>query len=122
MRLETHVEHTSAGAQKRRLRDRTKRAADVIVDLLADAGVEVVFGLPGGTIAPIFDALLERPEIRVVIAKHEAGAMFAAAGYARTTGKIGVVLVTSGPGVLNAMTGLAAAYCDGIPILLLAGE
>jgi acetolactate synthase I/II/III large subunit len=123
MKLITSTEEPGSSPQPlRRLRDRTKRAADVIVDLLAKAGVEVVFGLPGGTIAPIFDALLDHPEIRVVITKHEAGAMFAAAGYARTTGKLGVVLVTSGPGVLNAMTGLAAAYCDGIPILLLAGE
>ncbi|MCK6549046.1 thiamine pyrophosphate-binding protein [Myxococcota bacterium] len=90
--------------------------------MLAARGVDVVFGLPGGTIAPVFDALIDHPEIRVVTVKHEAGAMFAAAGYARTTGKLGVVLVTSGPGVLNAMTGLAAAHCDGIPILVLAGE
>lgn len=82
----------------------------------------MVFGLPGGTIAPLFDALLDHPEIRVVTVKHEAGAMFAAAGYARTTGKLGVVLVTSGPGITNAMTGLASAWCDGIPVLLLAGE
>lgn len=108
--------------QQRRLRDRKKRTADVIVDILAKCGVEVVFGLPGGTIAPIFDALIDRPNIRVVTSKHETGAMFAAAGYARTTGKLGVVLVTSGPGVLNAMTGLAAAHCDGIPVLVLAGE
>jgi len=100
----------------------TRRTADILVDVLADSGVDVIFGLPGGTIAPIFDALLDRPEIRVVTTKHEAGAMFAAAGYARTTGKLGVVLVTSGPGVTNAMTGLASAWCDGIPLLLLAGE
>jgi acetolactate synthase-1/2/3 large subunit len=100
----------------------TKRACDVVVDILANAGVEVIFGLPGGTIAPIYDALLDRPEIRVITTRHESGAMFAAAAYARTTGKLGVVLVTSGPGVLNALTGLASAQCDSIPLLLIGGE
>ncbi len=99
-----------------------KRAADVVVDLLLDAGGEVIFGLPGGTIAPIYDALLDRPQIKVITTRHESGAMFAAAAYARTTGKIGVVLVTSGPGVLNALTGLASAQCDSIPLLLIGGE
>jgi acetolactate synthase I/II/III large subunit len=99
-----------------------RRTADVLIDVLVEAGVNVVFGLPGGTIAPLHDALLDRPEIRVITSRHESGAMFAAAGYARMSGRIGVVMVTSGPGVLNAITGLASAYCDGLPILLLAGE
>ncbi|HVK74831.1 MAG TPA: thiamine pyrophosphate-binding protein [Kofleriaceae bacterium] len=99
-----------------------RRTADVLVDVLATAGVEVVFGLPGGPISPIHDALMDRRELRVVTTRHESGAMFAAAGYAHTTGKLGVVAVTSGPGVLNAMTGLASAHCDGLPVLLLVGE
>src|SRR5512135_1751395 len=103
-------------------REEPRRVADVLVDILADAGVEVVFGIPGGTIAPVYDALLDRPEIRAVTCHHETAAMFAAAGYARTTGKLGVVMVTSGPGVTNSLTGLASAWCDGIPVLLLAGE
>lgn len=100
----------------------TKRAADVVIDILLAAKVEVIFGLPGGTIAPIYDALLDHPEIRVITTCHESGAMFAAAAYARATGKLGVVLVTSGPGVLNALTGLASAQCDSIPLLLIGGE
>lgn len=92
------------------------------MDILASVGVDTVFGLPGGTIAPIFDALIDHPEIRVVIHKHESAAVFAAAGYARTSGKLGVVLVTSGPGVLNALTGVATARLDGAPVLVLAGE
>ncbi len=98
------------------------RLADILVDVLAASGVEVVFGLPGGAIAPLHDALLDRDDVRVVTTKHEAGAVFAAAGYARKTGKVGVALVTSGPGILNALTALASAHCDGIPVLLLAGE
>jgi acetolactate synthase-1/2/3 large subunit len=97
------------------------RGADVLVELLVAAGVEVMFGIPGGAISSVHDALLDSP-IRTVTTRHESGAMFAAAGYARATGKLAVVAVTSGPGVLNSMTGLASAWCDGIPVLLLVGE
>lgn len=98
------------------------RTADVLVDLLVSHGVELIFGLPGGPISPIHDALLDRSEIRVITTRHESGALFGACGYARTTGKLGVALVTSGPGAFNAMSGLASAYCDGLPVLLLVGE
>ena len=114
--------HGFAAPTKASARDEGIRAADVLVDVLVDEGVRVVFGIPGGAIAPLYDALLDHPEIRVVTSRHENGAMFAAAAYARMTGKIGVVLVTSGPGLLNSMTGLASAFCDGMPVLLLAGE
>ncbi len=97
------------------------RGADLLVSMLAEAGVEIVFGLPGGAISPIHDALLDSP-IRTITTRHENGAMFAAAGYAHATGKLAVVAVTSGPGALNAMTGLASAWCDGLPVLLLVGE
>jgi acetolactate synthase-1/2/3 large subunit len=99
----------------------TIRGANLLVEMLAEAGVEVVFGLPGGAISPVHDALLDS-KMRVVTTRHESGAMFAAAGYARATGKLAVVAVTTGPGVLNAMTGLASAWCDGLPVLLLVGE
>ena len=105
----------------RRTAPAPRRAADVLVDLLAEAGVDVVFGLPGGAISPVHDALLDS-SLRVVTTRHESGAMFAAAGYSHITGKLGVVAVTSGPGVLNALTGLASAHCDGLPMLLLVGE
>jgi acetolactate synthase I/II/III large subunit len=99
----------------------TIRAADLLVRMLEEAGVEVVFGLPGGAISPIHDALIDSG-IRVVTTRHESGAMFAAAAHARATGKLAVVAVTSGPGALNSMTGLATAWCDGVPVLLLVGE
>jgi acetolactate synthase-1/2/3 large subunit len=98
------------------------RTAELLVDVLVREGVDTVFGVPGGTIAPLYDALLDRPDIRVVTTRHEAGAMFAAAGYARATGRCGVVLVTSGPGATNCLTGVASAYCDSLPVLVLAGE
>jgi len=99
----------------------TVRGADLLVEMLAEAGVEVVFGLPGGAISPVHDALIDSG-LRVITTRHESGAMFAAAGYARATGKLAVVAVTSGPGVLNALTGLASAWCDGLPVMLLVGE
>ncbi len=98
------------------------RTADVVVDILVAHGVEVIFGLPGGPISPLIDALIDRPEIRVVNTRSEGAALFAAAGYAHASGKLGVAMVTTGPGVLNAVTGLTSAYCDGLPVLLLAGE
>jgi acetolactate synthase I/II/III large subunit len=97
------------------------RGADLVVEMLAQAGVQIVFGLPGGAISPVHDALLDT-KLRAVTTRHESGAMFAAAGYARATGKLAVAAVTSGPGALNAMTGLASAWCDGLPVLVLVGE
>lgn len=99
-----------------------RRTADVLIEVLARAGVDLVFGLPGGPISPIHDALLARGGIRHVQTRHESGALFAAAGYAHATGRLGVAVVTSGPGILNAMTGLASAHCDSLPVLLLVGE
>src|SRR5262245_14312026 len=86
----------------------TRRTADVLVDARASAGVGTVFVLPGGPISPIHDALMDRKDMRVITTRHESGAMFAACGYAHTSGRLGVAAVTSGPGVLNAMTGLAS--------------
>lgn len=93
-----------------------------LVEVIAQSGAVVVFGLPGGAISPLHDALLDRSDIRVVSTRHEAGAVFAAAAYARASGKPGFVLVTSGPGFFNALNGLASAWCDGLPVVLLVGE
>lgn len=121
------MEHTPRTITEIRLKSPTRpksppRVADVIADELVNAGVDTLFMLPGGTISPVLDACLDKPQIRQVGTRHESGAMFAAAGYARATDKLGVVCVTSGPGVLNTLTGLASAHCEGIPMLVLAGE
>ncbi|MEZ0314238.1 MAG: thiamine pyrophosphate-binding protein [Myxococcota bacterium] len=100
----------------------SRRIADQVLDALARAGVTTVFGVPGGAVVPFFDALYDRPEIRLVCPKHEAGAMFAAAGYARSSGRLTAVFVTSGPGLLNTLNGLATAHLDGAPLLLIAGD
>lgn len=97
------------------------RIADQIVSVLRRHGIDRVFGIPGGTISPLFDALIDT-DIEVIGCQHETMAVYAAAGYARVTGRPGVVLVTSGPGVLNAMTGIAAANLDEAPVVVLAGE
>lgn len=98
------------------------RVADALAGVLIDVGVDVVFGIPGGTISPINDALIDRPEIEVFVTRHESEAVFAACGQAMATGGVGVVFTTSGPGLTNALTGLASAKCDAVPLVLLAGE
>jgi acetolactate synthase-1/2/3 large subunit len=98
------------------------RVADQIVRVLRDAGVNTLFGVPGGAIAAIYDALLDEPRIRVINSRHESSAVFAAAAHARATGSVGVVLTTSGPGVTNAITGIASSFCDGLPVLVISGE
>ncbi len=99
-----------------------QRTADIMIDVLANAGIDTVFGIPGGAIAALNDALLDRTDIRCVTTRHEGGAMFAALGYAAATGKPAVVLVTSGPGALNCLPGIASAFCDSLPVIVLAGE
>jgi len=98
------------------------RVANQLVGVLVEQDIRAVFGVPGGAISPVYDALLDEPRIQVVNAHHEASAVMAAAAYARATGKVGVVLVTSGPGVTNAITGIASAFCDGLPVVVLGGE
>jgi acetolactate synthase-1/2/3 large subunit len=89
---------------------------------LIEQGVDTVFGYPGGAVLPIYDALFQHKKIRHVLVRHEAGAAHAAEGYARSTGKPGVVLVTSGPGATNAVTGIADAFMDSIPLIVLTGQ
>ena len=87
-----------------------------------DLGVEVVFGYPGGAVLPIYDAIFKQNELRHILVRHEQGAVHAAEGYARSTGKVGTVLVTSGPGATNSVTGLTDALMDSIPVVCLTGQ
>ena len=96
--------------------------AELLLKALADQGVDTVFGYPGGAVLPIYDALFKQNAIRHVLVRHEQGAVHAAEGYARSTGKPGVVLVTSGPGATNAVTGLTDALMDSIPVVCLTGQ
>jgi len=96
--------------------------ARMVVQALRDQGVEVVFGYPGGAVLPIYDEIFQQNAIRHVLVRHEQGAVHAAEGYARSTGKVGVALVTSGPGATNAVTGLTDALMDSIPIIVLSGQ
>jgi len=96
--------------------------AEVVIKSLVDQGVDVIFGYPGGAVLPIYDALFQQNKLRHILVRHEQGAVHAAEGYARSTGKPGVVLVTSGPGATNAVTGLTDALLDSIPIVCITGQ
>jgi acetolactate synthase-1/2/3 large subunit len=96
--------------------------ARMVVQALKDQGVEVVFGYPGGAVLPIYDEIFQQNDIRHVLVRHEQGAVHMAEGYARSTGKPGVVLVTSGPGATNAVTGMVDALMDSIPLVVLTGQ
>ncbi|HNJ48035.1 MAG TPA: biosynthetic-type acetolactate synthase large subunit [Novosphingobium sp.] len=99
-----------------------RSGASILVESLVKQGVEFVFGYPGGAVLPIYDALFGDARIRHILVRHEAGAAHAAEGYARSTGKPGVVLVTSGPGATNAVTGIADAFLDSIPLVVITGQ
>jgi len=96
--------------------------AEIISTFLADEGVEYIFGYPGGAVLHIYDALFQQDKVKHILVRHEQSAAHAADGYARATGKTGVVLVTSGPGMTNAVTGIATAYMDSIPMVILSGQ
>ncbi len=100
----------------------TMTGAEMVIKALVDQGVEVVFGYPGGAVLPIYDELFKQNHIKHVLVRHEQGATHAAEGYARSTGKPGVVLVTSGPGATNAVTGMQDALMDSIPMVVLTGQ
>ncbi|HLH89702.1 MAG TPA: acetolactate synthase 3 large subunit [Xanthobacteraceae bacterium] len=96
--------------------------AEMVIQALADQGVEHIFGYPGGAVLPIYDSLFGQDKVRHILVRHEQGAVHAAEGYARSTGKVGCVLVTSGPGATNAVTGLTDALMDSIPLVCITGQ
>ncbi|MDH4384539.1 MAG: acetolactate synthase 3 large subunit [Caulobacter sp.] len=119
----TATASTSVSAQT----DQTLSGAEMVIRALVDQGVEVMFGYPGGAVLPIYDALFQDnetfgPRLRHILVRHEQGAAHAAEGYARSTGKPGVVLVTSGPGATNVVTGIVDALMDSIPMVVLTGQ
>ena len=91
--------------------------AEIVLKVLRDQDVDVIFGYPGGAVLPLYDELFKQNKLHHILVRHEQGAVHAAEGYARSTGKVGVVLVTSGPGATNAVTGLTDAMMDSIPIV-----
>ena len=96
--------------------------AEMIIEALKDQGVDTVFGYPGGAVLPIYDAIFHQTDVKHILVRHEQGAAHAAEGYARSTGKVGVLLVTSGPGATNAVTGLTDALMDSIPLVCISGQ
>jgi acetolactate synthase-1/2/3 large subunit len=99
-----------------------RTGADLVIEALKVEEVDVIFGFPGGVVIPIFDKLYAEPSLRVVLTRHEQGAVHAADGYARSTGRVGVCLVTSGPGATNTVTGLATANFDSVPLVVITGQ
>src|SRR4051812_49963164 len=96
--------------------------AEIVLKALHDQGVEHVFGYPGGAVLPIYDEIFQQDKVEHILVRHEQGATRAAEGYARATGKCGVVLVTSGPGATNAVTGITDALMDSIPLVVITGQ
>src|SRR5215207_8673328 len=101
---------------------RPMTGAEMVIKALTDQGVEHVFGYPGGAVLPIYDEIFQQEKVKHVLVRQEGGAVHAAEGYARSTGKVGVVLVTSGPGATNAVTGLVDALMDSVPVVCLTGQ
>jgi len=99
-----------------------KSGSEILIQAILDEGVDTVFGYPGGSVIGVYDVLYRVPQLRHILVRHEQGATHAADGYARATGKTGVVMVTSGPGATNTVTGIANAYMDSVPIVVLTGQ
>jgi len=109
-------------AQSAQIEEQKMTGAEIVIQALVDQGVDTIFGYPGGAVLPIYDALFKQHNIKHVLVRHEQGASHAAEGYARSTGKVGVFLVTSGPGATNAVTGLTDALMDSIPVVCITGQ
>ena len=95
---------------------------EILIKTLVDLGVEVMWGMPGGVVLPLYDHFIKYPQLKHILVRHEQGGAFAADGYARITGRVGVCLGTSGPGSTNLVTGIAGAYMDSVPMLAITGQ
>lgn len=116
------VEERAVLARVRKMAEKQFSGAEIVIKALQDLGVDTIFGYPGGAVLPIYDALFAQNQIRHILVRHEQAATHAAEGYARSTGKPGVVLVTSGPGATNAVTGITDAMLDSIPMVVITGQ
>jgi acetolactate synthase I/II/III large subunit len=112
----------AAAAEARASHGQELKGAEILVKCLQEEGVEAIWGYPGGAVLHIYDALYQQKSIKHVLVRHEQAAVHAADGFARATGEVGVALVTSGPGVTNAVTGIATAYMDSIPMVIVTGQ
>ncbi|HEV9941903.1 TPA: thiamine pyrophosphate-binding protein, partial [Streptococcus pneumoniae] len=99
-----------------------KTGSDLVLETLRDLGVDTIFGYPGGAVLPFYDAIYNFKGIRHILGRHEQGCLHEAEGYAKSTGKLGVAVVTSGPGATNAITGIADAMSDSVPLLVFTGQ
>jgi acetolactate synthase-1/2/3 large subunit len=99
-----------------------RNGAQVIIEALMKEEVDIIFGFPGGSVIPLYDVLYETKEIKHILTRHEQAAAHAADGYARATGKVGVCVATSGPGATNLVTGIATAYMDSVPMVIITGQ
>lgn len=99
-----------------------RSGADLILDTLLELGISTIFGYPGGAVLPLYDAIYKNDKINHILSRHEQGSLHEAEGYAKSTGKLGVALVTSGPGATNAITGIADAMSDSVPLLVFTGQ
>src|SRR5450432_3522045 len=121
--LAEHGRHESGQIQARMTTmSEEMTGAEMVIRAMADQGVEHLFGYPGGAVLPIYDALFAQKKVQHILVRHEQGAVHAAEGYARSTGKVGCVLVTSGPGATNVVTGLTDALMDSIPLVCITGQ
>ena len=100
----------------------SKNGSELLLETLASLGIDTIFGYPGGAVLPLYDAIYNFDGIRHILARHEQGALHEAEGYAKSTGKLGVAIVTSGPGATNAITGIADGMSDSVPMLVFTGQ
>src|ERR1700751_4009679 len=120
--MKTSTTNEPAKPRPASTRGETMNGAEILVAAMEREGVEVIFAYPGGASMPIHQALTRSTKIRTVLPRHEQGGSFAAEGYARATGKAGVCMATSGPGATNLVTGIADAYMDSIPLVVITGQ
>src|SRR6202050_53415 len=120
--MKTSIANEPAKTRPASTRGETMNGAEILVAAMEREGVEVIFAYPGGASMPIHQALTRSTKIRTILPRHEQGGSFAAGGYGRATGKAGVCMATSGPGATNLVTGIADAYMDSIPLVVITGQ